>query len=382
MTEHIIILWVIKVKEDSIFGNLLCRKNLLIIKYSFFTLVVFIVAFSLLRFPETAGKGVSDGLNICFKSIIPSLYPFMIVSSLFLKSGICEKLGKPFSKVTYFLFKQPPIASTVILMSNIGGFPIGASMTRELYNEGKITKEQGRRLLMFCINPGPAFVISYIGSSLLSCAEAGLMIYISIVLSSLLTGFLTRFIAEDNNTPLLKSTESSDTQSLVFCFVEAVKESTASILAVCSWVTVFSCINQLIDILNLSENTKMFICSVLEVTNGCNTCAKRLPLALIAGIVAWNGLCVHFQIMPSVIAMKLSLKHFFTSRIINAALAVMICKTLFEIYPIELPAFANAGKTAELSSSGLPVSFGMLIMCILLLIGDNFVVKKRKSEQR
>ena len=54
--------------------------NFLALKYIISVFAIFIAGFMLLRFPETAGQGISDRIDLCLGTLIPSLYPFMILS--------------------------------------------------------------------------------------------------------------------------------------------------------------------------------------------------------------------------------------------------------------------------------------------------------------
>lgn len=383
MTMLIIILRVIFLNKPKLPFKTSLSVYMTAAMYLVFTALVFLVAFTLLRFPDITAQGVKSGMEICFSSVVPSLYPFMIVSILIAKTPLCTKIAKPFSRLTKLLFKQPACAAGIIIMANIGGYPVGAQMIKQLYESKKISANEGKRLLLFCINPGPAFVLSFIGSALLSSLKAGLIIYISALLSCLILGFLTRFLPEDalkESTAVVASKKAQEQNgSLIACFVESVKEATFCMLGVCSWVTVFSTVSALIGILPISESSKSFLSCILEVTNGCASCIGVLPAAILAGVIGWGGLCVHFQIMPSVCALGLKLKYFFAARILNAAIATVICDCLFKLFPSAVATFASGDTNLSASSAGVPVSIGMFCMCVLLLLGDNFVFGTKKK---
>lgn len=357
------------------------NSSLIAVSYICLSGFVFTLAFLLLRFPSKAGDGVLYGINLCIKTIIPSLFPFMVLSSFFAESGLCEKLGQSFETLTMFLFRQPGISSSVILLSNIGGLPIGAKMIKLLYENEKITKEQGQRLLLFCINPGPAFVISSVGYYMLGSSKAGVILFVSQMTASLTVGVLTRFISngKDMETAIKPSIEKPKiAQSLV----NAATQSTYSMIAICGWVVIFSSLERLIDIFQLSEGLKLFLNCILEVTNGCSSACGKLPIPIIAGIIGWSGLCAHFQVMSSVIKLKMKLKYFLTGRIINGALSVIICQVLLHFFPIEENVFFSSTQNISASSSAcFSVSLGMFFMCLLLLLGDNFRLGKKDHKK-
>lgn len=114
--------------------------------------------------PYSVADGITEGLKICFYTVLPSMFPFMVLASYIVKSDIFSPVYKAIAPVTKLLFKQPPCTAGVIVMSLIGGFPIGAKMTASLLERGQITKNQAQRLNGFCINCGPAFAVTAVGA--------------------------------------------------------------------------------------------------------------------------------------------------------------------------------------------------------------------------
>ena len=71
------------------------------------------------------------------------------VASFLLRSGLGEAAGKPFDKVCEKLFRLPGVLAPVIIMSQIGGFPIGAKMTYELLKKKCYNRKRGAKSLSF-----------------------------------------------------------------------------------------------------------------------------------------------------------------------------------------------------------------------------------------
>lgn len=370
-------------KTAEIVKNDLYKKHLFYFKYLMVFFIICLISFMLLRFPETAGQGISDGIDICLGTLIPSLYPFMIVSSLIINLNLFSFFEKCFSKAAEFIFGLPGKCLGVILMSLIGGFPIGGKMTKDLYEKGEISSCQGQRLLMFCVNPGPAFAISSVGFYMLGSKKIGLIIYLSLIVSSLIVGILTRFIVDDEDSYFTeKFPESSHRFS--DSFVKSVSGGSSSMLSVCAWVISFSCINRLIEITPLSNSFKFFSYCILEVTNGCLVSSGNLPIPIIAGIIGFGGFCTHFQIMSAINTLKLKYKYFFASRIFCGALAVIICNFALKLFPVSYDVF-SLGTLPQKVSTGesAAVSIGMLTLCGIFLIGDSFYIKiKKKTKQQ
>ena len=83
-------------------------------------------------------------------------------------------------------------------MSVTSGYPTGPKLIASLYNEGSITKVEGQRMLAFCNNSGPLFMIGTVGIGILGNPKAGYIIAISHLLGSLLLGIIFRFYGKKN----------------------------------------------------------------------------------------------------------------------------------------------------------------------------------------
>lgn len=346
------------------------------LKAIIFTLIVFFIAFSLLKFPDVSAAGAYNGITLCIKSLIPSLFPFMIVSSVFVQSGVSEKICAVFEVPSRILFKQPPISFSVILLSQVGGFPVGAALIKRLFETGKLSALQAKHLMLFCINPGPGFVIGYVGCSLFHSKEIGLIIYASVVFSSLLIGFLSSLIIKNEPEQNLfqKETETNINAALI---VNCVKKSAAAMGVICAWVILFSAVCSLIDEFDTTPDLKAFAYAFLEVTNACKKISTRYPVSLVAGAIGWSGACIHFQVMDTVLCVKLKLKHFLTARLLNAAVSIVICEVLLRLFKVTVPTMLATKAELVVNSSSVWVTLCMILMCLLMLVGDLKVFEKK-----
>ena len=308
------------------------------------------------------------------------LYPFLVVSSLITETNICDKLTAPFGKATKLLFNLDSKCLSAIVMSMVGGMPVGCKMACELYENGSISFSQSRRLMLFCFCCGPAFSISSVGIFMLSSKSAGIVIYASLVISALIVGILSRFFEDEDN---IYHNTVSKTDSKVFSvnLVKSVSSGTTAMVGICSWVILFSCINRLVEIMPFSDAGKYFFYCILEVTNGARISAGYLKLPLIAGIISFGGICAHCQVMPYLVKVRMKYKHFLVSRIISGALSVIICNLLLEIFPVTYDVFAMGtlpNETATAKSAS--VSIAMMFMAGLFLIGDSTVFQLRAKK--
>ena len=92
-------------------------------------------------------QGAADGLLYCAQVLIPSLFPFMVLSSFVVNSGISAALSRILSPVTVHLFRLPGSAGVTILLSMFCGYPVGARGVRSLLSQRLITQQQAARML-------------------------------------------------------------------------------------------------------------------------------------------------------------------------------------------------------------------------------------------
>lgn len=327
-----------------------------------------LMAVLLLTMPEKAAEGVRKGLDICAVSVIPSLFPFMALSAFLINSRLCLLRGKTADIVGKKLFNLPGCALSVILMSLTGGFPVGASMTEKLLLQGEITKNQAQRMMLFCVNAGPAFIIGTVGISMLSSISAGTVILISLIISSLAVGFFSSLISDGEYAPP-KDYKTEAPPEFSQAFTRSVADAAASMFSICAWVILFSCVNSFTDLLSVSESGKIFIKSVLEVTTGSFAAAGKVSLPVMCLIIGFGGFSVHCQVMGCVMESGMKPSLFLAARIINGAIAAMACAVILEFFPVAETVMSNAAESIPKAySASMPAAAGLLIMGGLLIL--------------
>lgn len=355
------------------------QHTAVISKYIPLSFTVFFIGFLLLRFPEVSAQGITDGIDLSLGTLIPTLYPFMIISTLMTKERFFHRIPGIIKRSTEIVFGLDGKCLGCIILSLTGGLPLGCKIANELYESGEISRTQARRLTLFCYCTGPAFTISSVGIYMLGSKNAGIILYASLVLSAITLGIFSRFFEEENNVcyPAEKRTEND---SFSANLVASVSSGSSAMLNICAWVIIFSCIIRLIEILPLDKSASFFLSCILEVTNGAYLASGNLSLPIIAGIIGFGGLCGHCQVMPYLVKLRLKYKYFFVSRVICGALSVIYCKILTDIFPVTYEVFSTGtlplGKASDTSSA---VSIAMLFTAGLFLLGDSAVIKIKKK---
>ena len=182
--------------------------------------------------PEICKNSIASSIVLCASVIIPSLYPFGVCTLYFLKSGIFERLDFV-SPVTLKLFGLSAYPFFIFLFSLVGGYPIGTKLLNEAVNDKILSPDSARKMSRFCVNAGPAFIISAVGSSILGNKKLGVVLFVSHILSSLI---ICRFFGKVT----AQNPQNKDFINPIDNFVLSASQTSSSVLSVCAFVILFS----------------------------------------------------------------------------------------------------------------------------------------------
>ena len=247
----------------------------------------------LLRNAQDVRAAAARALSLCAGTVIPSLFPFLVVSSLLISLGFGEWLAPHFSGLMTPLFRLPGQASGPLLLGLIGGYPIGAQSVAELYQQGLLTKGEAERLLTFCNNSNPVFLISVLGVGVFGSVRAGVWLWLIHLLSALLAGlfFRGRKVPARRDSPRPVSCRAV---SLSAAVVSSVRSAANGMLSVCAFVTLFYVlISPLAELGGLLSATLVGAVELFSLTPLLTPDVPGFVLA--AACAGWGGLSVLCQ---------------------------------------------------------------------------------------
>ncbi len=155
---------------------------------SFFLLLLFYLFIC----PEQAFQAASQGLNLWFQTLLPSLLPFCVLSNLLIASGIVPKLLRPLAPVFRIVFGLSVYGAYALCLGLLCGYPMGAKIVADLYTNGKIDETEGRYLLTFVNHASPMFVTSYIALHLFGNTDILPKTFFLLYSSAFLTSLIFR----------------------------------------------------------------------------------------------------------------------------------------------------------------------------------------------
>ena len=296
-----------------------------------------LAAAGILCFPGQCAQGAKRGLSFCGNILIPSIFPFLVLSVFVVKSGVSKALSRLLDPVTKRLFRLPGSAGATVLIGLTGGYPSGARGIKALLDSGEITQKQARRMLCFTVGAGPAFVISVTGSGLLGSVQTGIILFISQLSAALVLGILVGLFARGEEAP-----------------AEA-RGGASSLVPV-----------------------------LLEVTTGSTAAASAGAGApFLSFALGWAGLCVDFQIFSMLRSVSFSKAVFLLFRLFHGLLSALFTVIGLHFFPITETVFFSTGQSL---SGGLALRADggllLLLLCVVFLLSlqvKNVTMKKKKK---
>lgn len=296
-------------------------------KNKFFQFLILGIILLLIVKGQNAIIYAKDALELCYHMIIPTLFPFFICSGLLIYSGFCESLSKIFVPVMRPLFNVNENASAAFVLGIISGYPLGAVTVCDLYQGFYISKTEAERMLGFCNNSGPLFILGSVGIGLYSGLRVGVLIYVVHILSAILVGMVLKFYKKDAFTaPNSKITVNEQSGG----FGTVLENSVKSILNVCGAVMFFSVVSRLLlDFVSIKETYMAFVYGICEFASGTQRVSAldidfASKLILSSFIVGFAGLSVHIQVLGVVSKYGLSMKPYIFAKLLQGLFSCVL----------------------------------------------------------
>lgn len=253
--------------------------------YRIILTIIFLLLFVLmLMYPAQSVYYAFSGLTLWFQKMIPSLFPFMILSGIMVRMNLTGYFGIVLSPVLKPLFKVSKEGVYCIIMGFLCGFPMGARVISDLYKNAKITKSEASYLLSFCNNIGPIYFTGFVLPALELEAKFiyifgmyGLPLIYGMILSGLSR---KKDITEYDNTATVKKEDINKDKSFLIHMDGAIGSAIESITKLGGYMILFNLFN-LIPAMILPQKSLAFCNIILEITAGISRIGKSSPLMIL-----------------------------------------------------------------------------------------------------
>lgn len=323
-----------------------------------YMVMVLLLAFFMIVNPQQSVEAARSGIMLWANTVVPALLPFFIVAELLVSMRFIQLLGTWLEPLMRPLFHLPGCSALVIVMGFTSGFPVGAILTRKLYEEKMLQADEAEHLASFTNNSSPLFILGAVGIGLLANPVAGYILAISHYASNLCVGLFWRFARKVKGT-LYRKEPSDDPAPLPSFFDqaasipigksmgEAIKNSLNHILAVGGFIVLFSVLTRMLSVWGFMDLLAHALSSlpglpqfsyplayglsmgIFEMTLGIKTASSaHVPLLaqlmVISIILSFSGLSVIAQVASILAGTPLRLSFYLLSRFIQIMISCTI----------------------------------------------------------
>ena len=324
---------------------------------------------ALVLWPEQSMGAMRDGVDLCGNVILPSLFPFFVLSSLVVELGMSRYLGKLLEPVMAPLFRVNGNCAAALALGFVGGYPVGARTAIQIYETGQCSRTEAERMLAFCNNSGPAFILGVVGAGVFGSGAAGLLLYLAHLLASLLVGVLFRFYRPGDG-PQTRRGRGPQFQAASFpkAFTRSVTGALTSTLNICAFVLFFTVflrilahagilkllgglLSALLAPLGMDQTwAERLLTGLVEVSSGVSsltdgTLSGRLSMA--AFMLGWAGVSVHCQVLAFLGDSGLSVRTYIVGKLLHGGLSALLARLLFRLIPLNAPASFYLAEQTE-----------------------------------
>lgn len=292
------------------------------------------LAGAIIIYPERYISCCFQGFAMWAECVLPSLFPFMVITLIFIKTGFAQKAALPLKKVTG-IFKLPPAAAVCFIMSIFSGYPAGSRAVAEFYDSGCFSQSDCKKLAALCSTSGPLFIIGSIGVKMLGDKSAGWKILIAHIIAVLSVGLvLSLFMKKSGNREYRRAP--ADKNVLYNSFYGAV----ISVAVAGGFIAFFCVAAQVIADFKLlfplekllrlftDEASAAAVCrGLIEATAGCRYLAQangNLTLPFAGFLITFGGISILMQQLGYLLKAKVNPMYFIAVKLVQGILCFFI----------------------------------------------------------
>jgi sporulation integral membrane protein YlbJ len=347
--------------------------------------------------PENVMKSGQKALELCFNIIIPSLFPFFVVSRLISNTGVIHTVSRIFRPIMKPLFNLPGSAAFPLIAGWFSGYPAGAKYTVDLYEKKILTQKESERLLAFCNNSGPLFIVGAVGTGYFQSPRLGLVLLVSHLSASITIGIGAGIISRKKELPyneILVEPEGKHTEINGHILTDAVMNSIMALLQICGTIFFFAVVVQALEaggvftlisnFLSLITGTesksfemvKIFLAGSLEITYGLFLLSNAanvpvtLKVLLAAMFCGFGGFSVHTQV-TGLCPFDFKLKSYYFGKIMHGVLAAAFTGLI--LINQSIPVMKSGLSLYSINYSGAL----LIVYALLLILIISYIISTR-----
>ncbi len=327
---------------------------------------------------QAVAEGVRQGLVFAGGTLLPALFPFLILSEWLTRSGAGERLTRPLAKPVARLTGLSPAAASALLIGLVCGTPVCCLQAAALYKEGRVGRGDRDRLFLFGNNPGLGFTVGAVGGV---CGDRRLGFYLWLIVTgaAFFLCALSRFLfsKEPENADIPRNGIEKSGFDLPACVASA----TAAMVRVLGFCLAAAGLLGGLSFLtaHLSPLLQAVFRGVTELGAGVAAAAALSPRAAFvccAFLCGFVGLTVALQLRSLADGAAPPLPLYLAARLCVSALSTAAAWGLWRFCRRAVPTAALTVPAAGLTLAR--TSFSVLFLSVLLLSAMGRLPKRQK----
>jgi sporulation integral membrane protein YlbJ len=355
----------------------------------FLFIILALTIFMILE-PRESFQAAAAGFKLWYAVLVPALLPFFIVAELLISSGFTHYMGRILEPVMRPLFHLPGCSSLVMVMGFTSGFPMGAVLSRRLYEEKLLTPDEAERLATFTNNSSPLFIIGAVGVGMFGNPHLGYILALSHYLSNLLVGLIwsikSSFVPVPHSTFLSLEKASPPRFNPGSLLGESIKNSLNNLLAIAGFIVFFSVLTRMTvvtGIMDMIADIFQFMLGfchlphgvalgmgmgLFEITLGCQTVSQvpqgeiLFKLLAISAILAFSGFSIIAQVLSILAGTPVRPRLYLLSRLLQVILSLPLTAIIFYLWPPVQPSISLPGRQLIYSFDAWTISMSLMLI--------------------
>lgn len=349
------------------------------------------LAFMLALFARETSKAARDAIYLCLDVVIPSLFPFFVLSRLtvpYLRNFSCPRILR---RLVQGLIGLPYYVLPTIVLGYLSGYPTGAKLARDMLDEKLLNSNQASRLIAIANNCSPLFIIGTVGAGLFKSIRIGFILlaihWVSGLLAALILNQLLRKGQFDlkNGVVVFESEKTERKSSLAALIPCAIEDAAILSIKVTGYIVLFAVLSELMHRLgffsllasmvaailpeSVTENgLAALLRGIMEIASGSSAIVLTvnmpiiIQLSLVSFICGFAGFSVHTQVMGIMKGTGTRYGVFFLGKLLHGAVACMLTLLVLSRLPVSL-----AASSMKSMASGIPAYFRIFTITALII---------------
>lgn len=283
------------------------------------------------------------GLNLWLFSVLPTLLPYTIISTILLRIDAFSKPLGIIKKLTKANFNEH--IPFIVICGIFCGCPIGAKLSADTYKLNKISKRTAVFLLCSLSSLSPAFIINFALPISLPI-KLRILLFILIIISNIISAYIIihilNFQDESSNhsslpyDTIINQKKIKNRMHLTDIFESCILSSFEIQVKIGGYIIIFSCISGLfIQTLHLTSYHALIFNSILEISSGLGTYNVFQPnvhyISLITSLTSFGGICTICQMFSCIKDVNIPKKCLLYSKILSAVLVHILTYILLNV---------------------------------------------------